>query len=283
MHGEDLYAEIRGARLRYRDDGRGPAVVLVHGWTLDLDMWEPQVAELATDYRLIRFDRRGFGLSSGLPSLAEDVDDLLDLCRLLGLNRVALVGMSQGARVVMRVAELHPALLSGLILDGVPRLEGTPTAIEMQELPFQHYRELAQTAGMPAFREEWANNPLTRLTTADRSAHDLLARMIGRYPGHDLVGDAPRPAFPPCAPVLESLMVPVLLINGKNDLPSRRQAAQALALRLPRLELAVISAANHLSNLDNPKAYNLALKTFLDLHAPESTSRGDPWPSLPAG
>jgi len=47
MDGKDLYAEIRGARLRFRDDGLGPVVICVHGWTLDLEIWEPQVAELA--------------------------------------------------------------------------------------------------------------------------------------------------------------------------------------------------------------------------------------------
>ena len=66
---------VPGARLRYRDEGAGRAVVFVHGWTLDLEMWEPQ-SPLAAELRLVRYDRRGFGLSTGLPSLAEDVADL---------------------------------------------------------------------------------------------------------------------------------------------------------------------------------------------------------------
>src|SRR5882724_10020714 len=50
----DWYFDGDGVRLRYRDEGAGFAVVLVHGWALDLDIWEPQAAALRADYRVIR-------------------------------------------------------------------------------------------------------------------------------------------------------------------------------------------------------------------------------------
>src|SRR5689334_11972015 len=92
--------DTAGARLRYRDEGQGRPVVFVHGWTLDLDVWEPQ-APLAADLRMVRYDRRGFGLSGGLPSLAADVADLRALIARLDIASPLLVGMSQGARVVL--------------------------------------------------------------------------------------------------------------------------------------------------------------------------------------
>src|SRR5882762_4877846 len=96
----DRFLEVTDARLRYRDEGAGRAIVLIHGWALDLDMWEPQVGDLSRNFRLIRFDRRGYGLSSGKPSLADDATDVQSLCRHLGVQRAALVGMSQGARIL---------------------------------------------------------------------------------------------------------------------------------------------------------------------------------------
>src|SRR5690242_14341866 len=92
-----------GARLRYRDEGQGRDMVFVHGWTLDLDVWEPQ-APLASHLRMVRYDRRGFGFSTGQPSLAADVADLRVLIERLGVNSPLLVGMSQGARVVLEFA-----------------------------------------------------------------------------------------------------------------------------------------------------------------------------------
>src|SRR5471030_2146970 len=97
----DRYFAADGARLRYRDEGSGPALLLVHGWTLDLEMWNALSAALRADFRVVRFDRRGFGLSSGEPGVELDIADLAALCRHLGLERVALVGMSQGARAVL--------------------------------------------------------------------------------------------------------------------------------------------------------------------------------------
>ncbi len=121
-HG-DRYFTTDGARLRYRDEGRGPAVLMVHGWTLDLQMWEPQVAALRDAFRLVRFDRRGFGLSSGRPSGSQDIADIRALCAHLSIERVALVGMSQGVRAVMGFARAAAPAVSGLILDGPPDCE----------------------------------------------------------------------------------------------------------------------------------------------------------------
>ena len=77
----DRHLDVRGARLRYRDAGHGPPVLLIHGWALDLDMWEPQLASLSRRFRVVAVDRPGFGRSTGSGSLARDVADLRTLCR----------------------------------------------------------------------------------------------------------------------------------------------------------------------------------------------------------
>ena len=115
--------EVSGARLRYRDEGSGRAIVFVHGWTLDLDVWDPQTP-LAAELRVVRYDRRGFGLSSGDPSLARDISDLGTVLSVLGVVSPLLVGMSQGARVVLEFAARHPSFVRGLVLDGAPPLPG---------------------------------------------------------------------------------------------------------------------------------------------------------------
>src|SRR5205823_5938890 len=97
-HPVDQYLMVEDAGLRFRDEGAGPAVILLHGWTLDLEMWDPQVARLRQEFRLVRVDRRGHGFSSGTPSTARDATDVTALCHHLGLTRVAAIGMSQGAR-----------------------------------------------------------------------------------------------------------------------------------------------------------------------------------------
>ena len=264
---EDLYLPVPGARLRYRDTGAGLAVLLLHGWTLDLDMWESQATALAGSFRVIRMDRRGFGLSSGRPALTDDVADVQALCRHLALNRVAVVGMSQGSRVAARLAAIAPDLLSCFVLDGPPAGIVADASAGEGDVPLTQFRALVRTGGMEAFRRAWTRHPLTQLRTADPGAHELLGRMIARYRGDDL---QQAPAGAPDSwerPALESVSKPALVIGGAFDIETRRNAAEAIARKLLRGERAIVPNAGHLCNLDNPRAYNALLLRFLEQNA----------------
>ena len=203
----DAFIEFDGGRLRMRDEGQGFPVLLVHGWALDLEMWQPQVAAWSTRLRMIRFDRRGFGLSSGVPSSAADARDIESLLRRLNLQRVAVLGMSQGARGAMRAAAgpLRERI-TALILDGAPfddSNSGEP------EVPLERYRELARTSGIDAVRGEWRRHPLATLQTRDPTAHELLSRMTARYPANDLLSGPHR-----CdvgTPATRSIDIPALV------------------------------------------------------------------------
>src|SRR5688572_27930075 len=163
MNSAQCELQVPGARLRYRDDGAGRALVLVHGWTLDLDVWEPQAA-LAAEMRVVRYDRRGFGLSTGQPSAESDVADLRALLDALGVVSPLLVGMSQGARVVLEFAARHPGVARGLVLDGPPPLatSGEPGA-DVSDLPMATFRQVAAQEGLEMFRRLWSAHPLTQL------------------------------------------------------------------------------------------------------------------------
>ena len=255
------FIEVDGARLRVRIAGDGPAVLLVHGWAIDLDMWTPQFAALASRYRVIAFDRRGFGYSSGTAGIDHDLADIQQLLEILDIDCIAIVGMSQGARVALRWAVYSPRSTTCLVLDAPP-----PDLLDMNrpqgEIALTAYRELVRNEGIDAFRKHWLEHPLMRLYTSEPRAHALVREMVGRYPGQDLVaGQTP----PPSAQVrtLPQLALPILIINGEHDTSARIDAGAELAHALPHAELALIKHAGHLSNLDNPGAYNQALDQFL--------------------
>lgn len=262
----DRYFSTDGARLRYRDEGSGPAVLMVHGWTLDLEMWEPQLASLGNAFRLVRFDRRGFGLSSGRPSGAHDIADIGALCEHLAIRRVALIGMSQGVRAVLGFAQTAPDRISCLILDGPPDYDRSPSSAD-DDVPLEHYRAVVRARGMAPFRREWAAHPLLSLRTPDRRMRELLNAMIQRYPGNDLVESAAAAETPALSLLTGAVSAPALVVTGDQDLASRTRAANALAGRLPGAERAAIADAGHLPNLDNPKEYNAVVRAFLERHA----------------
>jgi pimeloyl-ACP methyl ester carboxylesterase len=269
----DRYFGLNDARLRYRDEGTGPAVMLIHGWALDLEMWEPQVGELSRTYRVVRFDRRGFGLSRGRPWLAEDAADTRALCAYLGIRRVALVGMSQGARVLQKLAASAPELVSALVFDGAPDMR-RGARLTAGDIPLAALASLARNDGVEAFRQAWQEHPLTRLVTTSRQAHRLLGEVLGRYPGADLLEAGPetQEAAKPAAATpriqsFQAIRIPALVINGRYDLASRKLAGSILARALPCAERRIIARAGHLPNLDNPADYNRIVRRFLARHA----------------
>jgi pimeloyl-ACP methyl ester carboxylesterase len=265
----DRYLTVDGARLRYRDQGSGPAVLLLHGWTLDLDMWDALAAALRASFRVLRLDRRGFGLSSGAASPERDISDLDALLRHLGIEQAALLGMSQGARAAIGFAAIAARRISCLMLDGPPDLaRGADAGANAGEddLPLAHYRALVRSRGMDAFRAEWSAHPLMQLHTDDRDARRLLQTIIRRYPGGDLSVNTSG-ASPHAEVLAESITVPALVITGAHDLTPRIRAADLLAQRLPAAERAVVADAGHLPNLDNPLVYNNLVWGFLNRHA----------------
>jgi pimeloyl-[acyl-carrier protein] methyl ester esterase len=260
-HAADLFVVVNGAHLRFRDEGRGPALLLVHGWTLDLEMWDPLVRALRDAFRLIRLDRRSHGLSRGIPAPERDSEDLAALCQHLGLTRVALLGMSQGVRAVLGFAARAPEQVRAMILDGPPPLNSESDP----EVPLDQYAALVRTRGIEAFRQEWARHALMQLRTRNPEARALLAAMIARYPGDDLRHPASR-AEPAARVRLESLTVPTLVLSGEYDLAGRKRAARQLAARLSDAEFAEIPGAGHLPNLDSPDAYSKLCREFLTRH-----------------
>src|SRR6478736_7222636 len=144
----DREGDREGARLRWRLEGTGPALVLLHGWALDLQSWDAVVPHLVSHFTVLRFDRRGFGLSEGQPDIHRNVEDLGALLDAAGIADAAVLGMSQGARFAIHFALRCPESTRALVLDGVPEIEAE------SELPLEDYLRLLQSRGPAALQDE---------------------------------------------------------------------------------------------------------------------------------
>lgn len=258
---EDRFIDVDGATLRVRVAGAGPAVVLVHGWALDLDMWRAEIDLLASSYRVIAFDRRGFGRSSGDPSIERDVLDIDRLLARFDIEHAAIVGMSQGARVALRWALKHPERTSSLVLDGPPA-EGLSLPAGAEEIPIELYRQQLRHDGIEAFQRVWLQHPFMRLYTSASTAHQLLREIAARYPARDLQMNEPSPLSPLATGDLQRLHARTLVLSGEHDTQQRRSIARQLAAALPDARLQTLTNAGHLAALDDPGGYAQALHDF---------------------
>src|SRR6202034_244861 len=112
-------ASANGITISYSDSGGdGPAVVFSHGYLMDSSMFDPQVAALAPEYRVITWDQRGFGgtRATGPFTYWDSADDVLALLDHLGVEQAVLAGMSQGGFISLRAALRAPQRVRALVL-----------------------------------------------------------------------------------------------------------------------------------------------------------------------
>jgi pimeloyl-ACP methyl ester carboxylesterase len=127
--------DVEDGRLYYEVKGRGPTVVLIHGGFGDDRMWNEQWDALARDYRVVRYDHRGFGRSSRPDKAYSAVADLVRLLDELGAKTASLVGNSMGGTMAINFVLQHPERVDRLVVvasgaDGFPIPPGTTDEIQ---------------------------------------------------------------------------------------------------------------------------------------------------------
>ena len=255
--------ERPGARLTYEVAGDGPAVVLIHGFGLDMRMWDPQVGSLADRFRVVRYDCRGFGASGPFDPAVPytHAGDLVALLDHLDIGKAVLAGLSFGGRVALQAALADPARVRGLaLLDAV--LDGVPWDPESARALDDVARRV-QEAGVRAGREAWLAHPLF---AAARERPDLaaaLAAMVAGYPGQHWLGQDPHRETRRPIDVLEGICVPALVAVGERDVPGFREMSAVLARRIPGAAYRVVADAGHMVNMEQPAAINDLLISFV--------------------
>lgn len=244
--------------------GTGPAVVLVHGFGVDMRMWDPQFERLAAQFRVVRYDCRGFGASGRLdPAVPyRHEDDLFALLDHLAIADAALIGLSFGGQVALRAALLAPARVRALVLlDSL--LDGVPWDAESRAGLAEVDRQVL-AGGVEAGRRAWLAHPLFAAAGERPDLAARLADMVAGYPGQHWLGQDPHQVNPR-EPIdaLPEVAVPTLVVAGGRDVPGFLAMAGVLAKRIPGAEYVQVPGAGHMVNLEQPDVVSELLVRFL--------------------
>lgn len=252
--------------LNYADDGPGPVVVLIHGFPLDLSMWEAQRTTLGSIYRVIAPDLRGHGKSAapeGIYPVDDMADDVVELLDALEIGEpVAVGGLSMGGYVALSMAIRHPKRLRGLMLVNTRAGADSPEAARVRE-------DLAQEVERTGSVEPVVAAMLPRLfSDATRSRRpelvSLMREAMARNPARGVAGTLRGLAIRPDRTAdLGRITVPTLVMTGADDAMIPPEESRAMAAALPNSELVVIPDAGHLAPLENPAPANSAMLRFL--------------------
>jgi 3-oxoadipate enol-lactonase len=258
-------AEVNGTRLYYEVAGSGEPVVLVHAFTLDTRMWDDQFEVLARDFRVIRYDARGFGKSPP-PKPGEpysNADDLAALLDRLDARKAHVVGLSMGGRFALDYAVTYPdGLRSLVVIDGV--IGGWQWSREWVAayapiVDAGRKRDLAQAKSL------WLGHPLFAPARAKPEVGARLKQMVDDYSGWHFVNQNPeRAVAPPAVGRLGAIRAPTLVLVGDRDLPDFQRMAERLERDIPGARRATVAGAGHMANMESPETVNKSLAEFLN-------------------
>ncbi len=244
--------ERPGCRIAYEVHGRGPALLLTHGYAASMRMWDRQIGALGCTHRLILWDMRGHGESDSPEdpaaySQAATVEDMAALLEACGDERAVLGGLSLGGFMSLAFHLRSPEKVRGLLLfDTGPG-----------------YRNDEARAGWNVYAEGFARGFEEKGLAALRDSPEVVAATHRGVKG--LIHAARGMLVQRDARVFESLTtirVPTLVLVGAEDTPFL-QATDVMAARIPGAEKIVIEAAGHAPNIDRPDVFNDAVRKFL--------------------
>lgn len=258
---ESGYINVEGGRIFYEVAGQGHVLFLTHDGTLHRETWDAQFIEFAKRYRVVRWDRRGYGRSDVPTAPYSDLNDMLLVFQNLQIERAILVACSAGGLLSLHFALDHPEKVSALVLVG-PIVSG---------LGFSEH--LIKRGGRPmpdakASIEEkidyWVADPWlvnSNNVDAKRQLHSLLTASP-----QNLSIPAQFIQWPttPALPRLSQIKVPTLLIVGESDIPDVHAHVGAIQAGIAGSKRVVLTHSGHLAHIEVPQEFNNLALSFLD-------------------
>jgi len=259
----DERLELTHGSVRYLESGAGWPLVLLHAFPLNAGMWRPQLEQVPSGWRFIAPDLRGFGpIASGaaqsMDDLAEGVFELLDA---LKIERAAIGGMSMGGYVTFAMLRRELPRFSQVVLaDTRPSADTAAGRKGRQEM-----LAALDARGPAAVADMMLPNLLGESTHNHQP--ELVQRVREMIESSDPAGIAggirAMMDRSDSTTLLAAVGVPTLVIVGEDDVLTPPAESETMASRLPRCRLVKLPGAGHLSSLEAPRAFSIALTDFL--------------------
>jgi 3-oxoadipate enol-lactonase len=236
-----------------------PAILFSHHMGGNAAFWNGQDEALRADFRIIRYDSRGHGASDAPPGpytaamLGRDAHAVLAA---LDIGQAHFVGISQGGMAGMWLAARHPEKVDRLVL-------ANTTPFVPNKAPWDGLIARARAEGMAAIASEtiggWLSDGFKRREPAKVEA---MVAVMAAMKVEGYAGACAMLRDVDLRPVLEQIEAPTLVIGGAEDGP-RGAAGPLMAEAIPGATLQVLPGAAHLSAVENPAAFNRALREHL--------------------
>ncbi len=249
--------------------GSGPSLMLVHGFPLDRTMWADVTNVLAQSFQLVIPDLPGFGASPLPPWPLTPANYAQTLALLLTelkiTSPIAICGLSMGGYIALEFWHQHPQRLNALILTNTKASADSPDARDNREQAAQKVlangtTDLARSMPEKLLSEKsLAQSPELKVRISEMIEHQspesIAAASRGMAQRHDFTDR------------LDNISIPTLVIAGEDDKLIPLDESKRMDHMIPNASMKLISAAGHLSPLEQPTVFTQTVSQFLSSHA----------------
>lgn len=257
--------DLGDVEISYDLNGSGHPLVLIHGYTHNMDTWNLQMSTLRNHYRVLRYDRRGWGNSGGFSDPSMDPVDLAELLDHLDIPTAHIVGHSQGAHVALRFAMVYPEKVDHLVLYGSPAPSGFGIPWSGSDSFPSNMPQVAREHGLDSVGTIIFSHPLARGFVEGSPGEKIASEMWESYDGTDLLNPQPssNATPPPAAEDLLNVKAPTLVITGEWEIPYFQLVAEAFDYAIPNSECVTVPGGGHTVHLQQPERFTAEILRFL--------------------
>ena len=258
------FIHVDGGKLFYEVAGRGEYIVLLHDGILHHVVWDEQFKLLAKNYRVVRYDRRGFGKSFTPNAPFSNVDDLNQLFNQLKIDDAIIFGMSAGGALAIDFTLKYPKKVNALVLVGAV-VSGygysnhffTRGSNISSIVDYLEPEKFIQYFGWEDPYEIYPKNI---------KAKEKFFRLLKTNPQNvkGALGYFQKPPDRPAVKFLSEIKAPVLILVGEFDIPDVHAHSGAIEAGIPKAKRKIIFKSGHLIPLEQPRQFNAAVLTFLN-------------------
>lgn len=263
--GNTTYIHINNHDLYYDDMGKSDIpIIFLHGFPFDKSMWQNQMNYFKTKCRVLAYDIRGFGQSVDMESaLSIDrfANDLMAFMDALQLKKAVICGLSMGGYIALQAVAKAPERFEALILCDTQCIADTP------EVKENRYKTIAsiENGGLKAFYEGFIKkvfheDALTHKKAVVAQLSEVVYNNEVQSIKQGLMALAERSET--CS-ILSNLSLDTLILCGRQDAVTPLSESEKMHAAIHGSALRVIENAGHVSNLEQPEAFNAYLLGFL--------------------
>lgn len=253
---------LNGAQVHFDEEGAGPAVLFLHAFPLSAEMWASQRAALGDRFRTVALDFPGFGRSQPLSepaSMGLFAQAALSALDALAVSRAAVVGLSMGGYVSFEILSRAPDRVAALALCDTRAGPDSEQGRKARE----ENAQAVERDGSAVLVERLLPNLLSKGVSAAVRA-EVEHHLRAAPPKGVAAALRAMAARRDSTDLLPGIACPALVVAGAADGLTPPSEAKAMAQAIPSARYCEIPSAGHLSNLEAPSEFNVALRGFLE-------------------